>query len=57
MNWSAETGAEVAITVRGLVKHFGQVRALDGVSLSLPAGSRVAETLPDGSSREPPSSR
>jgi len=47
----APTGAEVAITVRGLVKHFGQVRALDGVDLDVPRGTVLGLLGPNGAGK------
>jgi ABC-2 type transport system ATP-binding protein len=43
--------AEVAITVRGLVKHFGKVRALDGVDLDVPSGTVLGLLGPNGAGK------
>jgi ABC-2 type transport system ATP-binding protein len=47
----APTDAEVAITVRGLVKHFGKVRALDGVDLDVPRGTVLGLLGPNGAGK------
>ncbi len=43
--------AESAITVRGLVKNFGKVRALRGLDLDVPAGSVTGFLGPNGSGK------
>ena len=40
-----------AISVTGLIKSFGEVRALDGVDLEAPQGSVLALLGPDGAAR------
>jgi ABC-2 type transport system ATP-binding protein len=47
----APSDAEVAITVRGLVKHFGEVRALDGVDLDVPRGTVLGLLGPNGAGK------
>jgi ABC-2 type transport system ATP-binding protein len=42
---------EIAITVRGLVKHFGAVRALDGVDLDVPRGTVLGLLGPNGAGK------
>ena len=34
-------GGPFAVTTRGLAKRFGAVRALDGLDLQVPEGSRI----------------
>lgn len=41
----------VAIRARGLVKHFGDVRALDGVDLEVPTGSVLGLLGPNGAGK------
>jgi ABC-2 type transport system ATP-binding protein len=45
------SATEVAITVRGLVKHFGEVRALDGVDLDVPRGTVLGLLGPNGAGK------
>ena len=40
-----------AISVQGLVKHFGEVKALDGVDLEAPAGSVLGLLGPNGAGK------
>jgi ABC-2 type transport system ATP-binding protein len=47
----APTDVEVAIRVRGLVKHFGEVRALDGVDLDVPSGTVLGLLGPNGAGK------
>jgi ABC-2 type transport system ATP-binding protein len=44
-------GDEPAICVRGLVKTFGEVRALDGIHLEVPAGSVLGVLGPNGAGK------
>jgi ABC-2 type transport system ATP-binding protein len=44
-------GAAPAITAQGLVKHFGDVRALDGISLEVPSGSVLGLLGPNGAGK------
>ncbi|MGA9858624.1 MAG: ATP-binding cassette domain-containing protein [Solirubrobacteraceae bacterium] len=47
----AGTGSDVAIVVRGVVKHYGQVRALDGVDLDVATGTVVGLLGPNGAGK------
>lgn len=40
-----------AITARGLIKHFGEVRALDGIDLDVPRGMIFAVLGPNGAGK------
>ena len=40
-----------AVVARGLVKHYGQVKALDGVDLTVPQGSVLALLGPNGAGK------
>jgi ABC-2 type transport system ATP-binding protein len=44
-------GASLAISVRGLVKHFGDVRAVDGIDLDVPRGMIFAILGPNGAGK------
>src|SRR5687768_7802249 len=46
-----ESGSEPAITTRGLVKSFGDVRALDGVDLEAAAGTVLGLLGPNGAGK------
>lgn len=43
-----EGGAANAVTVRGLVKHFGDTKALDGVDLDVREGTVLGVLGPNG---------
>src|SRR3954452_2899744 len=43
--------SESAITAEGLVKHFGDVKALDGVDLDVPAGTVLGLLGPNGAGK------
>ncbi len=47
---SAEASGE-AISIRGLVKHFGDNHAVDGISLSVPAGTFYGVVGPNGAGK------
>ena len=42
---------EAAISVSGLVKHFGEVKALDGVDLEAPTGTVLGLLGPNGAGK------
>ena len=44
-------GDKFAISVKGLVKHFGDVKALDGVDLEVPTGSVLGLLGPNGAGK------
>ena len=48
---SARVDVETAITVRGLVKRFGEVRALDGVDLDVRTGTVLGLLGPNGAGK------
>jgi ABC-2 type transport system ATP-binding protein len=47
----AVTDPELAIEARGLVKAYGEVRALDGVDLAVPAGTVLGVLGPNGAGK------
>jgi ABC-2 type transport system ATP-binding protein len=47
----APAGSDDAIRLEGLVKHFGRVRAVDGVDLVVPKGSLFALIGPNGAGK------
>ena len=51
MTSSPPIQAEAALQVRGLVKHFGGVHALDGIDFEVPAGQCVALIGPNGAGK------
>jgi ABC-2 type transport system ATP-binding protein len=53
LNYLRETGEvnELAIRVEGLTKHFGEVRALDGIDLSVPVGTVFGLLGPNGAGK------
>ncbi len=46
-----DSSSQTAIEARGLVKRFGEVTALDGVDLAVPAGSILALLGPNGAGK------
>jgi ABC-2 type transport system ATP-binding protein len=46
-----ETGVPLAIAARGLVKHFGEVKAVDGIDLDVPRGMIFAILGPNGAGK------
>ncbi|WP_159591575.1 ATP-binding cassette domain-containing protein [Chelativorans xinjiangense] len=48
---TAQKAAPPAISVRGLVKHFGDVKALDGIDLNVPRGMIFAILGPNGAGK------
>jgi ABC-2 type transport system ATP-binding protein len=51
MHPSEAAGDEPAISVRGLVKSFGKVRALDGIDLAVPRGTVLGVLGPNGAGK------
>ncbi|WP_189190560.1 ATP-binding cassette domain-containing protein [Streptomyces albiflavescens] len=45
------TGAKSAVTVRGLVKHYGETKALDGVDLDVHEGTVLGVLGPNGAGK------
>ncbi|MBK3627928.1 MULTISPECIES: ATP-binding cassette domain-containing protein [Streptomyces] len=45
------SGARSAVTVRGLVKHYGETKALDGVDLDVRAGTVMGVLGPNGAGK------
>ncbi len=50
-DWSARLPAGGAVEIRSVTRHFGSLKVLDDVSLSLPAGSVTAILGPSGSGK------
>lgn len=48
---AAIAAAELAISARGLVKHFGDVKAVDGIDLEVPRGTIFAILGPNGAGK------
>ncbi len=48
---AAQDAAQLAISVRGLVKRFGDVKALDGIDLDVPRGMIFAILGPNGAGK------
>jgi len=46
-----ESRADLAISVRGLVKHYGRVKAVDGLDLDVPRGSTFGFIGPNGAGK------
>ncbi|WP_042424941.1 ATP-binding cassette domain-containing protein [Streptacidiphilus anmyonensis] len=46
-----ESGRRVAVSVRGLVKHFGETKALDGVDLDVHEGTVLGVLGPNGAGK------
>ena len=51
MHSSEAAGDEPAISVSGLVKSFGKVRALDGIDLAVPKGTVLGVLGPNGAGK------
>jgi ABC-2 type transport system ATP-binding protein len=51
MHPTEEAGDQPAISVRGLVKSFGEVRALDGIDLEVPSGTVLGVLGPNGAGK------
>src|ERR1700704_2681696 len=49
----ASASAGLAIEAAGLVKHFGRTAALDGLDLTVPAGSILGMLGPNGAGKTP----
>ncbi|MEZ7004171.1 ATP-binding cassette domain-containing protein [Streptomyces sp. AD55] len=47
----APTAADAAVTVRGLVKHYGETKALDGVDLDVREGTVMGVLGPNGAGK------
>ena len=50
-NRSTASGGDATIRVRGVVKHYGEVRALDGVDLEAAAGTVLGLLGPNGAGK------
>ncbi|MBO6718132.1 MAG: ATP-binding cassette domain-containing protein [Rhizobiaceae bacterium] len=48
---ATDAGAPLAISARGLVKHFGDVKAVDGIDLNVPRGMIFAILGPNGAGK------
>jgi ABC-2 type transport system ATP-binding protein len=48
---ATDTGVPLAISARGLVKHFGEVKAVDGIDLDVPRGMIFAILGPNGAGK------
>ncbi|MEU8967483.1 ATP-binding cassette domain-containing protein, partial [Streptomyces sp. NPDC048491] len=48
---NGEGAAGVAVSVRGLVKHFGDTKALDGVDLDVREGTVLGVLGPNGAGK------
>jgi len=51
MNFQHQDNASIAIEARGLTKSFGEVRAVDGLDLHVPAGTVFSLLGPNGSGK------
>ena len=47
----ADHDHELALRLRGVVKHYGSVKAVDGLDLDLPAGTCVGLLGPNGAGK------
>ena len=51
MPWHREDVSELAIRLRGVVKRFGSITAVDGLDLDLPTGTCVGLLGPNGAGK------